>query len=164
MGVETPYNPLISLGSDGCSPLCCHGGRDSCVCFRAFGPPVCGRCKAVLTAISLIAPARASVDESGLDVLGWFEAGQILEPEAGGLFGIVSELIRLDYLIRLADAGSDTADGVFEGNAPDGRVEEDSDEGKGILGLRSAAGAAASRRSKARTRASSTRGATGLAR
>jgi hypothetical protein len=77
-----------------------------------------------------------------MDVLGWFEGRKILEPEASGLAGIVAELIWLDYLIGFADAGADTAGGVFEGDPVDGRIEEELDEGEGFFGLGRAAGAA----------------------
>ena len=76
-----------------------------------------------------------------------FDQGRIIAIRPVDQRGVIAKL--LDFapfedndLIGFADAGADTAGGVFEGYALDGCIEEEADEGKGFFGLGRAAGAA----------------------
>jgi hypothetical protein len=61
--------------------------------------------------------------------VGGGEGWEVFEPEAGGFGFAVAELPRLDYLGGFADAAGDDGDGVFEGDAFHGGVEEELNEG-----------------------------------
>lgn len=61
--------------------------------------------------------------------------GEAFQPQAGFLGGVVAELVRVDVLVGRADARADGSDGVFDGDAGDGGLHEQANEGEGVLGV-----------------------------
>lgn len=63
------------------------------------------------------------------------EGSQSLQPQAGGLAGIVTEHPRMDQLVVWADGSPDATLGVLQGNLGDWQGQQSTDELKGFLGL-----------------------------
>jgi len=98
------------------APLIAHGGSDALVGAAAFLPAIRGWRHEV----------NACFTSCG--IAGGFEPGEVVKPEAGGFDFTVSELPRLDDLIRRADVAADHADRVFDAPAGDGCVHEQANE------------------------------------
>ena len=69
---------------------------------------------------------------AAFDYLSGGKGWEVFEPEAGGFGFAMAKLPRLDDLGGFADAAGDDGDGVFEGDAFHGGIEEELDEGEGF--------------------------------
>lgn len=74
------------------------------------------------------------------DDAGGGDGGEVLEPQAGGFGFWVAVLPGVDDLVGFADVGGDDADGVFEGDAGNGGLEQGAHEVEGLGLLRAAGG------------------------
>ena len=99
------------------APLISHGLSYAGVGHVSNGLSILGPWQVIMAQVGLITPARLTVNEASGYVVSRAEEGEVFEPEAGFLAGVVAELPRLDDLVRLADAAADDADRVLDGDA-----------------------------------------------